>query len=88
MVTFRSGKSSPFERVEFSLYISFLIFTLKFKQYSDSTQTIATVQACLVFCLPDLRACMLGYEIKTNASCLYKNTYNQKNGKWEMKNGK
>ena len=25
---------------------------------------------CLVFCLPDLDACVLVYEIKTNASCL------------------
>ena len=31
-----------------------------------------TTYVCVVFCLPDLRACALFYKIKTNASRLYK----------------
>ena len=45
MDKFGSGKSSPFEKVEFSLYISFLIFISNFKQYSNSTYTFAAAEA-------------------------------------------
>ena len=74
MVTFGSGKSSPFERVDFSLY-RFLSSLSK----SDSTQTFVVTEAtfdltrlmfALFFCLPDLCACALVYKIKTNASRL------------------
>ena len=44
MDTFESGKSSPFEKVEFSLY-HFLSSLSKFNCYSDSTQTFAVAEA-------------------------------------------
>ena len=44
MDTFGSGKSSLFERVEFSLYHLLSSYS-NFKQYSDSTQTFAAAEA-------------------------------------------
>ena len=76
MDTFGSGKSSPFERVDFSIvsYLHFLnlnnILTLPKLRRRWGYVWLNTTYACLVFYLPDLRASALVYEIKANASRL------------------
>ena len=87
MDTFRSGKRSPFESVEFSLY-RFLSSFSKSKKYFDSAQTFVVADAEFDFTrvefalhlscfLPeDLYACTLVYKIKTNAFSLLSWVYN------------
>ena len=77
----KSGKSSPLERIEFSLY-RFLSSFSKSKNILTLPKLLSSLKlglirhnwrlhVCRVFCLPDLHACaLLVYRIKTNASCL------------------
>ena len=82
MDTFWSGKSSPFERIDFSLYhfiISYHHF-LNLNNILTLSKTLVVTEAgfgltrimfALFFCLPDLHAWALVYEIKIDASRLY-----------------
>ena len=79
MDTFGSGKSSLFERVDFSLCIISHLHFLNLNNILALPKLLPSLKLCLiwqdyvchVFCLPDLHACTLGYEIKTNASHLW-----------------
>ena len=71
-VHYLKGLTSPY-------IISYLHF-LNLNNILTLPQTLVFAEAgfgltqmmfALFFCLPDLHACMLVYEIKTNASCLY-----------------